>query len=186
MSGNDQLSEQQRAVVENDAARHVLVIAGPGSGKTRILSARISWLVEQGGIDPTTITAITFTQQAGRELGRRMHDAGIADVNTGTFHRFAMMAIEKHAATLGLTPPIRILDEAGQLAAVEVAARCSRLGRIDTVAKRYLQQQISKRKRERFEAGAGTYDLRHGFTADMIARVDIAYTDYDWALNDAP
>lgn len=177
MSASDQLSDQQRAIVEHDPDRHVLVIAGPGSGKTRILSARIAWLVEQGGIDPTTITAITFTQQAGRELGRRMHDAGIADVNTGTFHRFALTAIERHAATLGLTPPIRILDEAGQTAAVEVAARWAKLGRVDTVAKRYLQQQISKRKREKFEAGMGQYDARHGFSPATIARVDIAYTE---------
>jgi superfamily I DNA/RNA helicase/DNA polymerase III epsilon subunit-like protein len=170
------LSQQQRAIVENDLDRHVLVIAGPGSGKTRILSARIAWLVEQRGVDPTTITAITFTQQAGRELGRRMHDAGIADVNTGTFHRFALTAIEQHAGALGLTPPIRILDDAGQFAAVQVAASIAGIGRIDMVAKRFLQQQISRRKREKFEPGEGRYDARHGFTPERVARVDIAYT----------
>ena len=65
------LSPQQCAAVER-AGQDVCVVAGPGSGKTRVLVERFAWLVEQCGIEPGRILAITFTEKAANEMKVRL------------------------------------------------------------------------------------------------------------------
>ena len=65
------LSLQQRAAVER-TGQDVCVVAGPGSGKTRVLVERFAWLVERCGIDPGRILAITFTEKAANEMKARL------------------------------------------------------------------------------------------------------------------
>ncbi|HCY84839.1 MAG TPA: DNA helicase, partial [Desulfobacteraceae bacterium] len=83
--------EQDRAVTSD--ARAVLIQAGPGTGKTRTLTARIAWLVSERAVNPGNILALTFTNKAARELAQRidtfMPDGG-AQVAAATFHSFCL------------------------------------------------------------------------------------------------
>src|SRR4051794_32108185 len=75
------LSDAQRRAVER-TGQDVCVVAGPGSGKTRVLIERFGWLVENQGVDPTRILAITFTEKAATEIKKRLIErfAGRADL----------------------------------------------------------------------------------------------------------
>ncbi len=85
--------EQQAAVTAAEPA--VAVIAGPGTGKTKTLIARIAWLLEEGGAKPSEITAVTFTNQAAAEMRRRLEERfggknALRGMTIGTFHSICL------------------------------------------------------------------------------------------------
>lgn len=83
------LSEEQRQIVESDA-KNIIVAAGAGSGKTRVLIERIKYLLEEKSVDPSNIVAITFTNMAADEMRERLNNVqGIGDAFIGTIHAFA-------------------------------------------------------------------------------------------------
>ncbi|MFH1868285.1 MAG: ATP-dependent helicase [Candidatus Omnitrophota bacterium] len=91
-----------------------LVIAGAGSGKTRILVYRVAHLVEQG-IDPKNILLLTFTRKAAQEMLLRASDVldkRCSAVSGGTFHSFANMVLRRYASRLRLSPNFSIMDQA--------------------------------------------------------------------------
>src|SRR3954463_10648793 len=100
--------EQQRAVLAPDGP--LLIGAGPGSGKTTVLAARIAYLILSRQIPPTSILALTFATKAARELrsrlGRLLGEAGLA-VDAMTFHAFGLRVAHQWSEELGfgLTPP---------------------------------------------------------------------------------
>jgi DNA helicase-2/ATP-dependent DNA helicase PcrA len=105
----DHLNEAQRR-----AATHVegplLVLAGPGSGKTRVVTHRVAHLIASG-IPPSRIVALTFTNKAADEMRRRVTAlVGPQPVEMGTFHRFAARLLRRHARMVGLTADYSILD----------------------------------------------------------------------------
>lgn len=90
----------------------LLVIAGAGSGKTRTLTYRVAYLVEQG-ISPASILLLTFTRKASQEMLRRatrLLDARCEKIAGGTFHSFANSMLRKYASQMGLDPAFGILD----------------------------------------------------------------------------
>ncbi len=93
----------------------VLVIAGAGSGKTRVIVHRVSYLIERGA-DPASILLLTFTRKAAKEMLDRvqvlLHDKKISNVTGGTFHSFASFVLRKHAHRLGLPANFTIIDTA--------------------------------------------------------------------------
>lgn len=102
---------QLEAVESIDGA--YLVIAGAGSGKTRILVHRVAYLVEKG-VRPDEILLLTFTRRAASEMLRRatlLLDERCSRVSGGTFHSFANMILRKYAKVLGLSNNFTILDE---------------------------------------------------------------------------
>ena len=108
-------AEQSDAVTTR--ASPLCVIAGAGSGKTRVLTRRIAWQAGQGHIDPRRTLAVTFTRRAARELRSRLRRLGLNDaVRAGTFHAIALAQLHRHAADSGRRPP-RILHSTTRLIA---------------------------------------------------------------------
>ena len=106
-----ELNEQQHAAV-TALPGPALVIAGAGSGKTRTLTYRVAYLLEQG-ILPERILLLTFTNKAAREMMRRVNDILGSDLSSlwgGTFHSIGNRILRKNAAHLGYKPDFTILD----------------------------------------------------------------------------
>ncbi|MBY5922730.1 DNA helicase II [Ferrimonas balearica] len=112
----DTLNDKQRAAVEA-APGAVLVLAGAGSGKTRVLTHRIAWLLEEQGESPYAILAVTFTNKAAAEMRHRIEDLIHGPVNRmwiGTFHGLAHRLLRAHYQEAGLPEGFQILDSDDQ------------------------------------------------------------------------
>src|SRR5688500_18336525 len=99
-------TRQQRDAIEAPLGP-VLVIAGPGAGKTFCLIHRIQYLIEKLDIAPRRILAVTFTNKAAEEIATRLHEErGIAavDVTRGTLHAPCLMILRDYAERCGLRP----------------------------------------------------------------------------------
>ena len=106
-----ELNQQQLAAV-TAAPGPALVIAGAGSGKTRTLTYRVAWLLEQG-IPPDRILLLTFTNKAAKEMMRRVADLlgqELAGLWGGTFHSIGNRILRRHADLLGYQRDFTILD----------------------------------------------------------------------------
>ncbi len=101
---------------------HALILAGAGSGKTRVLTTRIAWLVSTGQVSPHGLLAVTFTNKAAKEMTARL--AALVPINPrglwiGTFHGLCNRLLRAHHRDAGLPQTFQILDSADQLAAVK-------------------------------------------------------------------
>ncbi len=117
MGGRDvllaDLNSAQREAVTHPGGP-LLIVAGAGSGKTRVLTRRVGWLVA-GGLPGPALLAITFTNKAAQVLRSRLADLpGAAGVWAGTFHGFAAWLLRRHGAVLGLDPHFTIADREDQ------------------------------------------------------------------------
>ena len=101
----------------------ILVIAGAGSGKTRVIEYRVLHLV-QNGINPHAILLLTFTRKAAREMISRAskHDHQCKNIEGGTFHSFAYKLLRKYAKAIGFTSTFIVLDESDSQEAIH---RCA-------------------------------------------------------------
>ena len=101
----DGLTDQQRDAVTT-AADPLCIIAGAGSGKTRVLTRRIAWHATEGSIDPRRVLALTFTRRAAAELRTRTRRLGLRDeVAAGTFHAAALATLRRFWDHTGRTHP---------------------------------------------------------------------------------
>jgi len=115
---------QREAVTAPDT--NLLVLAGAGSGKTRVLVHRIAWLIYQEGISPHGIMAVTFTNKAAREMRGRIEE--MVGVSTrgmwvGTFHGLAHRFLKAHWRNAGLAENFQILDSDDQLRVIKRVSR---------------------------------------------------------------
>ncbi|MCC4116927.1 exodeoxyribonuclease V subunit gamma [Aromatoleum toluclasticum] len=106
--------------------QHALILAGAGSGKTRVLTTRIAWLVQTGQVDPQGVLAVTFTNKAAKELLARL--SGMLPLSfghsargmwIGTFHGLCNRLLRAHHRDAGLPQLFQILDSGDQLAAIK-------------------------------------------------------------------
>ncbi len=100
----------------------VLVIAGPGSGKTRVIVQRIAYLVNTCGVRPFRILAVTFTNKAAREMRERVHELmghSTEDVTLGTFHAIGARILRIEAMHAGIDRSFSIYDSADQTSLVK-------------------------------------------------------------------
>src|SRR5271157_5648272 len=94
------LTEAQREAVTHFEGP-LLILAGPGSGKTRVVTHRVAWLLQQG-VPGNQVLALTFTNKAADEMGRRIERlTGDPTVWVGTFHRFCARLLRKYATLVG-------------------------------------------------------------------------------------
>ena len=101
---------------------HALILAGAGSGKTRVLTTRIAWLVSTAQVGPHGVLAVTFTNKAAKEMTARL--TALVPINPrgmwiGTFHGLCNRLLRAHYREAGLPPTFQILDSADQLAAIK-------------------------------------------------------------------
>ncbi len=117
----DKLNAPQREAVTL-AAQHALVLAGAGSGKTRVLTTRMAWLIQTGQVSPQGLLAVTFTNKAAREMLARVSALLPIDPRglwIGTFHGLCNRMLRAHYRDAGLPQSFQILDTADQLAAIK-------------------------------------------------------------------
>jgi DNA helicase-2/ATP-dependent DNA helicase PcrA len=170
-------AEQQAAVLATDGP--VLVVAGPGSGKTRVLTHRIAYVIQELGASPDEILAVTFTNKAAREMRERIdHLLGSSGATTGlwmgTFHSMGVRILRAHpgvvADRLGILPNFLIYDDADQIGVAKQAITA--IGQDPKkVAPRRMLSRISAAKSQLFtphefrESEIQTYD------DEIVARV---------------
>lgn len=90
----------------------LLIVAGAGTGKTKVLTHRIAWLIQEGKAKPSEILALTFTDKAAGEMESRVDQLlpyGYTDATIATFHAFGDQLLRDHALDLGLPPEFRVL-----------------------------------------------------------------------------
>jgi DNA helicase-2/ATP-dependent DNA helicase PcrA len=117
------LNKEQRAAVLAPVGP-VIVLAGPGSGKTRVLTCRIGHMIESG-IPPSEILAVTFTNKAAKEMSRRVRDVlgsrsdAPLEVTVGTFHGVCVRILREYGAPVGVNPSFSIFsgNQQGQVLA---------------------------------------------------------------------
>ncbi|MCC6626812.1 MAG: UvrD-helicase domain-containing protein [Chloroflexi bacterium] len=119
------LNDAQRAAVTAPDGP-VLIIAGPGSGKTRVLTHRVAWLIRERDVAPWRICAVTFTNKAAREMRERLeHLIGdlARELLTGTFHALCARFLRQHGQEIGLSRHFTIFDDDDQTALVRQALK---------------------------------------------------------------
>ncbi len=112
--------EQRAAVTLPDES--ALILAGAGSGKTRVLTTRIAWLIQSSRVSPSGVLAVTFTNKAAKEMTARL--SAMLPINTramwiGTFHGLCNRLLRAHYRDAGLPQTFQILDTQDQLSAVK-------------------------------------------------------------------
>lgn len=117
------LNEQQKqAVLHGDGP--AMVLAGAGSGKTRVLTTRVAYLIDQCGIQPEEIVLLTFTNKAAREMEDRVQQlTGSRLPYAGTFHRLCARLLRRHGELVGLSQSYVIYDGDDQLSLIKLIAK---------------------------------------------------------------
>ena len=140
---------QREAVVHTEGP--VLVLAGPGSGKTRVLTYRVAYLIQEGGVPPWRIMAVTFTNKAANEMKERLQallgDADLSNLTIGTFHAICVRILRREADALGIDRNFVIYDDSDQRSLVRQTIR--ELNLDDKLYRpRAMQNLISRAKTE--------------------------------------
>ena len=149
MSLLDNLNPEQLAAVTLPN-QHALILAGAGSGKTRVLTTRIAWLIQTGNVSPGGLLAVTFTNKAAKEMLTRI--SAQLPINTrgmwvGTFHGLCNRFLRTHYKEAGLPQLFQILDSQDQLAAIKRVLRSMNVDE-DKFPPRQVQYFINAAKEE--------------------------------------
>jgi DNA helicase-2/ATP-dependent DNA helicase PcrA len=172
----DSLNDAQREAV-TAPQEPVLVIAGAGSGKTRVLVHRIAWLVEVEGVSPHGILAVTFTNKAAAEMRGRVEellDMPVGNLWVGTFHGLAHRLLRRHAEEVGLPKTFQIIDSQDQQRLIRRLIKDIGLDESTWVA-REVQYFINKQKDE--GRRPDHIDTRNDHTRAMQVRLYRTYQE---------
>ena len=168
------LNPEQRSAVTLPSGS-ALILAGAGSGKTRVLTTRIAWLLSHGLASPSSILAVTFTNKAAKEMQARLSASvpiSPRQMWMGTFHGLCHRFLRIHARDVGLPESFQILDMQDQLAAIKRLLKTLKLTD-DRYPPRQVQQFINRHK----DAGTRAEQLSGmtPFDRQMIA----VFQEYD-------
>lgn len=179
---NDLNENQQKAVMHTDGA--VLILAGAGSGKTRVLTYRVAYLLAQKHVDPHAILMLTFTNKAAGEMKERIrkllsHDAftprslGEVEPFAGTFHSFCVKILRRDGKEIGISPNFLIYDDEDQLSLVKTIMK-----ELDISTKDFnpgaILHTISQAKNELITATEYPQYAR-GYFQETVATIYLAY-----------
>jgi DNA helicase-2/ATP-dependent DNA helicase PcrA len=134
------LNPEQLAAVTLPA-RPALILAGAGSGKTRVLTTRVAWLIQTGQVSPAGVLAVTFTNKAAKEMLTRlgaMLPIPVRGMWVGTFHGLCNRFLRAHWKLSGLPQGFQILDSSDQLSAVKRVIKAMNLDE-----ERYVPKQVT-------------------------------------------
>ena len=172
----DSLTPAQREAVQH-VEGPLLILAGPGSGKTRVVTHRVAHLVDQG-VNPAMILALTFTNKAADEMKERVQRlVPDAHVWIGTFHRFCSRLLRRYASHVGLESNFTIYDSSDSRQALKRALASLRLPLQMTTPER-IANQISWLKNHLITAE--DYEPREG--SELGAILEEAYPAYQREL----
>ncbi len=162
--------------VQRKAAEHIegplLIVAGPGSGKTRVITHRIAYLVDTCGFSPRRIAAVTFTNKAAREMRQRL--SGLLgqraeQLTAATFHSFCAMLLRRDGERIGLGSDFAIYDAADQITLLK---RAMNEAGVDPKnwGVRAIQSAISGAKSQLIDS-FGFADRRDSYFDEIVHRV---------------
>lgn len=167
---------QQEAVQTTDGP--LLIIAGPGSGKTRVITHRIAYLIRVCGVNPYQIAAVTFTNKAAREMRDRLQlmvNRESDSLTVGTFHSFCARMLRRNGSFLGLQSNYSIYDSDDQLNLIK---RSLELSDLDPKSHppRAVQSVISKAKSSMLDS-LGLSQKAETYFEESCARVYYHYEE---------
>ena len=171
------LNQPQREAVTTIAGP-LLILAGPGSGKTRVIAHRIAYLVDAVGVAPWRIVSVTFTNKAAREMRQRVvaHLADAAnDLVLGTFHSICARFLRIDGERVGLPRAFNIYDDADQIALIK---RACEWANVDT--KRFKERAILSSISHAKSELVSPYDYAgasRDYFGEVVARVYQRYQD---------
>ncbi len=169
-------ARQRQAVTHGSGA--LLVLGGPGSGKTRVLTHRIAYLVREHGVSRDSILAVTFTNKAAEELRLRLDQLLGGRANgmwIHTFHATCLRILRAHGTAIGLHPHFVVFDESAQADVISYALQ--RVGGAQYLTDRdftELRDFIAMRKAALVDPG---YDSGEAVEESAFAKVGEAYQD---------
>ncbi len=170
----DNLNPEQLAAVTLPA-QPALILAGAGSGKTRVLTTRICWLIQTGNVAPSGVLGVTFTNKAAKEMLTRigaMLPINIRGMWVGTFHGLCNRLLRSHYRDAGLPQLFQILDSQDQLSAVKRVLRAMNADE-NRFPPKQVQYFISDAKEEgRRAAQVEVYDDNSRRMAEFYAAYD--------------
>lgn len=164
---------------------NLLIIAGAGTGKTRVLVSRISWLLQIEKVPPRSILAVTFTNKAAREMQDRIRSLTGEDVTrqlwTSTFHSICLRLLRSYSRQAGLPPGFTVLDTDSQVALIKRIMVDLKMD-IKTVKPSEIASRISKLKERGIRAAQFTKNVGPAGSAAERALVSV-YPLYEQICN---
>jgi DNA helicase II / ATP-dependent DNA helicase PcrA len=176
------LNPAQKAAVEAINGP-VLILAGPGSGKTRVITHRVAYLIRVVGVNPRRIMAVTFTNKAAREMESRLLQlvsASVKDLTLGTFHAICARILRQDGKAMGIDPKFVIYDDDDQISLIKRSLQDLALDP-KQFAPRALQSAISFAK-SRMLTPADYLQKGRSYFEEVTQRV---YERYQQLLNDS-
>ncbi len=172
----EQLTDsQKKAVLHHDGP--LLVLAGPGSGKTRVITSRIAELINSG-VRPYNICAITFTNKAAEEMRQRVSaNANAADVHISTFHSLCVRILRRYAEQAKISSNFSIYDQDDQVRCVKLAIKQSNVDASNFTPSKMLNA-ISQLKND-METPQAVQDRAYDYFSKTLAKI---YTSYQRIL----
>ena len=180
MSIYDTLNEEQREAVFHTEGP-LLILAGAGSGKTRVLTHRIAYLIEEKGINPWNILAITFTNKAAGEMRERVDDIvgfGSESIWVSTFHSTCVRILRRHIDRLGYDNNFTIYDSDDQKTLMKDVCKLLQID-TKTYRERTILSAISSAKDEMITPEEYELNAYGDFSKKKIAE---AYKEYERQL----
>ncbi|MEN9503036.1 MAG: helicase [Pseudomonadota bacterium] len=172
----DSLNPQQQLAV-SAPLQSVLVLAGAGSGKTRVLVHRIAWLIEAENVSPLSILAVTFTNKAANEMRGRIQQllgVPVGGMWVGTFHGLAHRLLRLHWREVGLPQTFQILDSEDQLRSIK---RVMKALEVDDT--RFVPRQVASFINARKDEGSRPQHIedRGDYNQRQLVRIYAAYEE---------